>query len=330
MGLPRCRGDRISKRSLSRDLLGCPGARGGAKAKLGMSNRASRTADGGRTSRRCVTTHAAFMRHSPRLSHPARPSGPGKRFVEPVILPNRLFVLFVFSGNINPRAQTKPFDCMLCLSNIIQADCELWILPQLCPVSVNSEHARAGAHVEGTAGLGLWRWGAHEGQCRPTAGGTLRSRRPGHVSVPPSPMAPSTAGRRRQRSSQRAAREGGRLGMATANQGARLRPFRAAGARTKSMGSQRRAGPPRGSGGRLKQQPPERQSPRDAGGAEPREDTQEEKIWGLGGSGASRARPGFRTPHRLLRAATTATAAILCRVCSLTPSLPSPCARRAT
>lgn len=78
--------------------------------------------------------------------------------------------------------------------------------------------------------------------------------------------------------------------MATANQGARLRPFRAAGARTKSMGSQRRAGPPRGSGGRLKQ-PPERQSPRDAGGAEPREDTQEEEIWGLGGSGGVPSAP---------------------------------------
>lgn len=103
---------------------------------------------------------------------------------EPVVC----FFLFVFSGNINPRAQIRPFDCMLCLSNIIQADCELWILPQLCPVSVNSEHARAGAHVEGTAGPGLWRWGA---QCRPTAGGTLRSRRPGHVSArPPAPHGP--------------------------------------------------------------------------------------------------------------------------------------------
>lgn len=70
--------------------------------------------------------------------------------------------------------------------------------------------------------------------------------------------------------------------MATANQGARLRPFRAAGARTKSMGSQRRAGPPRGSGGRLKQ-PPERQSPRDAGGGGASGRHSRRRDMGLGG-----------------------------------------------
>lgn len=42
-------------------------------------------------------------------------------------------------------------------------------------------------------------------------------------------------------------------------------------------------------------------------------------IWGRPGHA-----PGFRAPHRLLRAANAATTAILCRVCSLTPSLPPP------
>lgn len=58
--------------------------------------------------------------------------------------------------------------------------------------------------------------------------------------------------------------------------------------------------------------------------AKSQEDIQELETWGLGDLGTSQDAPGFRDPHRLLRAATAGTAAILCRVCSLTPSFPSP------
>lgn len=48
-------------------------------------------------------------------------------------------------------------------------------------------------------------------------------------------------------------------------------------------------------------------------------------VLGLGGVwGCPGRAPGVRAPHHLLRAATAATAAILRRVCSLTPALPSP------
>lgn len=61
--------------------------------------------------------------------------------------------------------------------------------------------------------------------------------------------------------------------------------------------------------------------------AESQENTQKGEIRDLGVWGRPVRAPGIRAPHRLLRASTAATAAILCRVCSLTRSFPSPSAR---
>lgn len=47
---------------------------------------------------------------------PVHPLDAGKRFAALVVVSK------LFSANINSRAQTKPFDYMSCLSNIIQAD----------------------------------------------------------------------------------------------------------------------------------------------------------------------------------------------------------------
>lgn len=60
--------------------------------------------------------------------------------------------------------------------------------------------------------------------------------------------------------------------------------------------------------------------------AESQDNIKKGKIRDLGAWGRPLRAPGIRAPHRLLRASTAAIAAILCRVCSLTRSFPSPSA----
>lgn len=208
-------------------------------------------------------------------------------------------------------------------------------------MSVNTEQARAGIHVKKT-GQGRVRGSGGRAARVEQAGLLPRCFQPGRGAagqqdafpeagpcLVPRPNGPAHC--RKEAAALTAASCQG-TAAAESGRGQRERTaaaFLTAGAgSTRSMGPQRRADLPREGWGRLRP-PPERQKvlAKPGDGRVSGGHTRIRNI-GLGGAWGRPGRaPGFRAPHRLLRAATAATAAILCRVCSLTRSLPSPRAR---
>lgn len=104
----------------TRDALNAPEQEVLQEPKSGMSRRASRT--------RLLFQIIGFQKLSLRPTlfsllqavatspTPVYPLDASKRFAALVVVSKR------FSANINSIAQTKPFDYVLCLSNIIQAN----------------------------------------------------------------------------------------------------------------------------------------------------------------------------------------------------------------